>query len=167
MQKHHLEKCGGKGKSSDRLEFVLSYPILFRIPVQLLYSHLNPLLYLLVLKKFQQHRMKFLMKPFHLLLSTKRDASIQSSYLQQTISHLGGIVSYIFKSSIACLLFLSLVFLQSACFNYGVGATQNVLHVQRVAIETTNRLNTERSFFLSSSSLQSETIVLTTEESLT
>ena len=43
----------------DRFDLLVSYAILFRIPFQLLYSHLNPLLYLIVLKKFQEHHKKF------------------------------------------------------------------------------------------------------------
>ena len=38
---------------------------MFSIPVQLLYSHLNPFFYLLVLKKFQQHHVRIAMTVWH------------------------------------------------------------------------------------------------------
>ena len=127
----------------DRLEFVLSYAILFRIPFQLLYSHLNPLLYFLVLKKFQQHHKKLLQRFFRLILSTKRDALIEGSYYQYQLLQLGVEISKYFKSLCACASLILLGFSMTASIYYVLGVMQNVLHMQRIAIDATNSLNTQ------------------------
>ena len=128
-------------------DFVLSYALLFRIPFQLLYSHLNPLLYLLVLKKFQQYHKRVFVGIFHLMLSTKRDAHSEGSYSQYRLFHIGFQMSKVLKTLTTSFLMLLLGFSLIVCTYQGVGVTQKVLHLQRLSTETINKLNTQRSFF--------------------
>ena len=131
----------------SRFDFVVSYAILFRIPFQLLYSHLNPLLYLLVLKKFQDHHKKIFLGFFHLILSTKQDARIQRSSSSHILFELIVQASKILKTLITCCSICLLGFSMVACIYHEVGVLQSVLHTQRDATEKASRLNTQRAFF--------------------
>ena len=52
---------------------VFTYGVALSIPTQLLYSHLSPFVYLLVLKKFQEHHIKVLMSIWNSLFSKAVD----------------------------------------------------------------------------------------------
>ena len=130
----------------SRFELVLSYALVFRIPFQLLYSHLNPLLYLLVLKKFQQLHIDFVVAVFRFFFSTQRNSDLQSFYSRYRIFHWGFEFSKVLKSLLAGSSIILIVFSLITCTYQGVGFTQKVSHVQRVSTETMNKLNTQRSF---------------------
>ena len=141
---YNYDYVDGVYSAVDRYEFVISYARLFRIPFQLFYSHLNPLLYLMVLKKYQQHHKKILLRLFHLTLSTKRDVQIKGSHSQHILLQLGFQISKVFKSLVACVLMILLGLLLSASIYHGLGVLQSVLHKQRVVIVETHRINTQR-----------------------
>ena len=42
---------------SYNVDSVIGYLASFRVPIQMLYSHINPFVYLVVLKKFQEHHL--------------------------------------------------------------------------------------------------------------
>ena len=62
-----------------------SYIVSFRIPFQLLYSHLNPFIYLIVLKKFQKHHIATLKWIFRTFLQTQvvQNSNSVNDYLRK------------------------------------------------------------------------------------
>ena len=92
-----------------------TYARAFRIPFQLLYSHLNPLLYLLVLKKFQQHHLRvFRWILRQLFLEKKAEPASPISTFQKLLFHVA-MLTRIVKTFLASgtLVFTGIVLLSS------------------------------------------------------
>ena len=131
----------------SHFDIIVSYAVIFRIPFQLLYSHLNPLLYLLVLKKFQKHHKQVFLGIFHLAFSTTRKRPIDDPYSRNVFLYWGVQISKIFKILVVSFSMVLMGLSMASSIYYGVGVINKVLDTQRVASETINRLNTQRAFF--------------------
>ena len=82
-----------------------------------------------------------------MILSTKQNARIPSSYSRHSLFRLSVQASKFLKISIACFSIILLVISLIASIYHEVGGIQSVLHTQRAATEKINRLNTQRAFF--------------------
>ena len=71
---------------------IWTYVVSLRVPLQLLYSHLNPFIYLIVLKKFQKHHIDTLKWIFRMFLQTP---VVQNSNLKNAFNFLKAICSSI------------------------------------------------------------------------
>ena len=103
--------------------FYLIYLQAFRIPFQLLYSHLNPLLYLLVLKKFQEHHAKVFRWFLHLAFFKKNTQPAENSKPKLNLSKL---MPKSFEAILFCLSLGLLVISITLCITSETSASMNL-----------------------------------------
>ena len=74
---------------------IWTYVVSLRVPLQLLYSHLNPFIYLIVLKKFQKHHIDTLKWIFCIILQTPvvQNSTLKNRYFKNASNFLKVICS--------------------------------------------------------------------------
>ena len=111
--------------------YMMTFVLGFRVSLQLLYSHLNPLFYLLVLKKFQEHHANAFLWIIHLFFYRKRKYKQSSSSAEKSAKTSKSECSKVFKTA---LISLSLIFLASAllhCVYYETKFSEHTAKVQK------------------------------------